>query len=42
MQLVVEDCLCLDANRIAKLGVFTRRSCSASLRWESGANISVI
>jgi hypothetical protein len=41
MQWVVEDCLVLDANRLAKMGVFSegRRS---SAKWESGANVGLV
>ena len=40
MQTTVEDCLALDANRLARGGVFTagRRS---SVKWASGANIGL-
>lgn len=41
MQWVVEDCLCLDANRLAELGIFKADWINASLCWESGANISL-
>lgn len=40
MQAVAEDCLALDANRLARIGVFTEGRLS-SVKWESEANIGL-
>jgi hypothetical protein len=39
MQQVNEDCLSLDSNRLAQMGVFKTRNVSAKAQWEDGSNI---
>lgn len=41
MQLVVDDCLALNSNRLAKIGLFNRPGTRASVNWETGANIGL-
>jgi hypothetical protein len=41
MQRTIDDCLALDANRLAKMGVFNEGRHS-SVKWESGANIGLL
>lgn len=41
MQWVVEDCLILDSNRLAKSGWFRRGIESGKVTWDSGANVGV-
>jgi hypothetical protein len=42
MQWVVEDCLALDSNSLAKMGMFAGETVSSGLKWESGANIGLL
>lgn len=42
MQRVVDDCLALDANRLAKSGMFGMEKCSASLKWENGNSMGLL
>jgi hypothetical protein len=42
MQTVVEDCLSLDANSLAKRGFFKGRCVKGNIKWESGANIGLV
>jgi hypothetical protein len=41
MQMIVDDCLALDSNRLAKMGVFNEGA-RAGVKWESGANIDLL
>lgn len=41
MQATIEDCLALDANRLAKMGLFSHAGTRASVKWENGANIGL-
>ncbi len=42
MQWVVEDCLCLDANKLAKNKWFRGTYQSGTMTWSSGANINLV
>ena len=42
MQRVVDDCVALNANRLAKMGLFAGDQVRASVKWESGANIGLL
>lgn len=41
MQWVVEDCLALDANKLAKMGILKSDWISTNIRWGTGANINL-
>jgi len=41
MQATVDDCLALNANRLAKMGLFSHAGTRASVKWGSGANIGL-
>jgi hypothetical protein len=41
MQWVVEDCLALDANKLAKMGILKSDWINTSIRWSTGANINL-
>ena len=42
MQHVNEDCLLLDSNRLAQMGIFKARHIRAEAQWEGGSNILLV